>query len=75
VCTFKSVHHVHIWWPWKQKGTSDPLELELKIVISHMWVLGIEPGSSGRKASVLNLQAMSPDWTFLRETLSMLLEL
>lgn len=32
---------------------SDPLELGLLIVVS-MWVLGIEPGFSGRTASAFN---------------------
>lgn len=36
-------------------AVSDPLELELKAVVSYlMWVLGIEPGSSGRAKSALN---------------------
>lgn len=35
---------------------SDPLELELEAVMSHpQWVLGSEPGSSG-KATELSLQ-------------------
>lgn len=39
---------------------SDPLELELQSVMSHRWVLGIEPGPSGRTVSVLNCWAISP---------------
>ncbi|KAL6086485.1 hypothetical protein STEG23_002970 [Scotinomys teguina] len=33
---------------------ADHLGLELQTVVSDMWVLGIEPGSSGRAASALN---------------------
>lgn len=33
--------------------TLDPLSLELQTVVSAMWVLGIEPQSSERAASVL----------------------
>ena len=39
-----------------KKKTSDPLELELQTVVSHMCgcvVLGIEPRSSARASSVL----------------------
>lgn len=33
-----------------QKQVLDPLELELQVVVSHCtWVLGIEPGSAGKK--------------------------
>ena len=33
-----------------QKRALDPLELELRIVVNIMWVLGIKLGSSGRAA-------------------------
>ena len=36
------------------------LELESQTVVSCLWVLGIEPRSSGRAASVLNHRAISP---------------
>ena len=36
-----------------QKGASDPLDLELPTGTA-LWVLGIEPGSSGRTANALN---------------------
>jgi hypothetical protein len=36
----------------------DPLELELKLLAA-MWVLQIEPRSSGRTASALNLRIIS----------------
>jgi hypothetical protein len=35
------------------KAALDPLELQLQ-VLSTMWVLGIEPGSSGRVVCALN---------------------
>ena len=31
-----------------------PVRLELESVLYHLWLLGIEPGSSGRQASALN---------------------
>ena len=38
-----------------QKRASDPLELELEVVVSPlMWVLGTELGSSARTACILN---------------------
>ena len=40
--------------PGVQKRVSDILELELLMVVSHVWVLGIEPRSSERAASVLS---------------------
>jgi hypothetical protein len=38
----------------------DPLELKSEIIVSNVWVLGTEPWSSRRAASVLNRQAISP---------------
>lgn len=37
-----------------QKRASNPPELELQMVVNHMWVLGIKPGSSTRGTSALN---------------------
>lgn len=37
-----------------QKRSSEHLELELQIVISHSWVLGTESRSSPRATSLLN---------------------
>lgn len=38
-----------------QMRASDPLELELEVVVSPlMWVLGTELGSSARTACILN---------------------
>ena len=37
-----------------QKRVSDALELELQVVVSHEWVLGIIPGSFERTASAFN---------------------
>lgn len=33
-------------------GVSDPLELEFQTVVSYLWVLGVEPDSSGRAPSL-----------------------
>jgi hypothetical protein len=31
-----------------------PWELELEMIVRHMWALGLKPGSSARVASALN---------------------
>jgi hypothetical protein len=49
-----SVHHVCTQCCGDQRRTSDPLELELQVVVATMWVLRIEPRSSGRPASAPN---------------------
>jgi hypothetical protein len=38
----------------------DSQKLELEMVASHLWVLKIELGSSGRATSILNYRAISP---------------
>lgn len=43
-----------------QVSNSDSLELELEMLVNHMWVLRIEPGSSTREASALKLYAIAP---------------
>lgn len=30
-----SVYHVHFWYPQVQKRASDPLDLEVQIVVNH----------------------------------------
>jgi hypothetical protein len=40
-----------------QKRASDPLDVEFQRVVSHHWVLGIEPRSSARVSSALNCWA------------------
>ncbi|CAO2613295.1 hypothetical protein LEMLEM_LOCUS16011 [Lemmus lemmus] len=37
-----------------QKRASDPLKLDLQILLKIMWMLRIQPGSSGRASSALN---------------------
>jgi hypothetical protein len=34
------VHHVFSWYLWGQKRASDPLELELQPVVSHLVAAG-----------------------------------
>jgi hypothetical protein len=58
---YLSVHHMHT--AQDQKRESDVLELDLQMVVS--WVLGIVPRLSGRAASALNCQAISPAPRFL----------
>jgi hypothetical protein len=50
-----------------QKKPSNPMGLQLESIVNHhiIWVLGTEPGSSGRAASTLNCWATSPA-TFTR---------
>lgn len=42
-----------------QKRVLDPLKLELQMILSHLWVLGIEPGSCGRAASDLHVSSLN----------------
>lgn len=43
------IFHINVGAPGIQKRVLDPLELELEmVVISLLWVSGIEPQSSGR---------------------------
>ena len=46
-----SMHHVYAWCPQRSE---DSVELELQIVMRHLWMLGIEPRSSRRASSSLN---------------------
>jgi hypothetical protein len=49
VCIF--LYHKCAWCPQRPEGESDPLGLELEMVLS--WELGIEPGSSEKAAMLL----------------------
>ena len=57
LCMWMFCLHVYVYTMYvpyalrNQKRVLDPLELELQ---AFMWVLGIEPGSSGRTARALN---------------------
>jgi hypothetical protein len=44
VCVF--VCAALAWCPWRPGKASDPLEVELDMVFSIIWVLGIEPRAS-----------------------------
>lgn len=48
------IPHVYPGAQIGQKRSSEYLELELQIVISHGWVLGTKSGSSPRATSILN---------------------
>lgn len=41
--------------------TVDPLGLKVQLVVSPVWVLGVEPGFPGRAASAPSCRASSPD--------------
>lgn len=49
-----------------QKRAVDSLDPEFQMVVSHMWILGIEPGVSGRAADALPAQ-LSPAWFIIFE--------
>lgn len=61
--------YVHTWliisitiWmqvPTEAKRTSDPLELEWQVVVSHPWILGTKPRSLSRTVMALNDWAIS----------------
>lgn len=55
------VHRVWAWCPQRSETGSDPLELGLQIVVSHMWVVGMESLSCLPK----NQRGMSPAPTFV----------
>ena len=46
---------MYVWEPyvWRPQGTSDPLELELKTILSTMCVLRMKPQSSAEHLSSL----------------------
>lgn len=50
---YLSIHHICAWCLLK-KSTSDPLKLELQMVLVSMWVLGTKPRSSARATSALS---------------------
>jgi hypothetical protein len=55
-----------VWCPRRPEEGSDTLKLEVELVVSTMWVLGTEPGSSSRAASAPNGRALfSPQCAFL----------
>lgn len=52
------VNHRRAWCRWQPEDSlADLLELELQIVSSLVWVLAIEPNSSGKVARALNHRA------------------
>lgn len=54
--------------PGSQKRVLGPLELELWMVISSVWMLEIEPKSSGRTSSILSYCAISPaPWSTIKK--------
>lgn len=58
VCLHMFMDPVHAWSPWRHKALDT---LEIQTVVSHLiWVLGVEPLSSARAVSFLNLGAISP---------------
>ena len=55
MCAFVNVCHMSADTCRGQKRASEPLELELQMVVSFlMWVLGTELKSSGQAGSALN---------------------
>lgn len=60
VCMKACAPHVCGTGPTEAGRTLDALETELRMVVSHHVVLGIEPGSSSRAASAPNHWAVSP---------------
>ena len=60
VCMF--MHHTCAWCQWRP---SDPLELELPIVVNHHVVLRNKPRTSGKATSALNIWDSSPAHMYL----------
>lgn len=47
-------YHMYAWYRGDQKRVLDSSKLELQVLVSTMWVLGLETRSSGRAVSSLN---------------------
>jgi hypothetical protein len=45
---------VHAWYPQRSERASDPLELELRVVVSQHTVLGTKPRPSAKTTNTLN---------------------
>lgn len=54
-----SVHHMYLVACRGQKKASDPFKLELQMVGSHLWVLGLEPRFAARTMITLHHFMMS----------------
>lgn len=60
------MHYVHVEAYRGQRRVSDPLELELQVVVSCLrWMLGTEPMCSARAVSTLSHQVLSSDFSLL----------
>lgn len=64
------VRHVHAQAHGNEKGTYNPLELELQALWATLWVLGSKSGSSTRAVNTLTCWAISP----ARELIFILME-
>lgn len=49
-----SVHRIYPVPEEEQRRTWDPLELEYRLLLASVWLLGIKPQSSGRTTSAFN---------------------
>ena len=55
VCLLDFIYTICTQKPHGAQKLSEPLELEVQVVLSHLiWVLGTEPRPSGRAASAAN---------------------
>jgi hypothetical protein len=50
-----SGYHMHTECLRRPEEGVSTLELEIQVIVVTMWVLGTDPGSSGRAISALNL--------------------
>lgn len=58
--TCMPVHHMSMWCLWRPEEAIGSHGTRVTVDRPSLWVLGIEPKSSGRVASALNHGAVSP---------------
>lgn len=55
-----SAHHVGAWDPEARRGHQVGWNSSYQMVVSHLWMLGIEPQPYARASSALNHWGVSP---------------
>lgn len=70
-CLFINMNIICMQCPWLSKEGTDPLELEIQVIVSHLlWVLGSEAGSTESSSRALNLGEITSVPGFPRNTIN-----